>query len=131
MFPYKKNLPCFFFSFFMLVSGMHSSTNAKENNTLIRHVVCFKFKQDAKTNQIQKVEREFAALKNKIPGILSLEWGLNNSPENLNKEFTHCFIVSFIDEKARQTYLPHPDHKAFVKILKPILDDVFVIDFTP
>ena len=115
----------------MLVSGMHSSTNAKENNTLIRHVVCFKFKQDAKTNQIQKVEREFAALKNKIPGILSLEWGLNNSPENLNKEFSHCFIVSFTDEKARQTYLPHPDHKAFVKILKPILDDVFVIDFTP
>ena len=48
----------------MLVSGMHSSTNAKENNTLIRHVVCFKFKQDAKTNQIQMVEREFAALKN-------------------------------------------------------------------
>ncbi len=115
----------------MLFSGMHSSSNAKENNTLIRHVVCFKFKQDATTNQIQEVETEFGALKNKIPGILSLEWGLNNSPENLSKEFTHCFIVSFVDENARQTYLPHPDHKAFVKILKPILDDVFVIDFTP
>ena len=28
-----------------------------------------------------------------------------------------------------EIYLPHPDHKAFVEILKPILDDVFVIDF--
>ena len=85
MVPYKKNLPCFFFSFFVLICDMHSSSNAKENNALIRHVVCFKFKQDASSNQIEKVETEFGALKNKIPGILSLEWGLNNSPENLNK----------------------------------------------
>ncbi len=97
----------------------------------IRHVVCFKFKEDADPATIRKVEREFAALKGKISGIRSLEWGKNNSPEGLNKGFTHCFIVTFENEKARTAYLPHPDHQAFVSILKPILEDVFVIDFNP
>ena len=95
----------------------------------IRHVVCFKFKADATDAQIRKVERAFVGLKRKIPEIKGLEWGTNNSPEGLNKDFTHCFIVTFADEKGRATYLPHPDHKAFVEILQPILDDVFVIDF--
>ena len=81
--------------------------------------------------KIKKVERAFAALKGKISGIRSLEWGKNNSPEGLNKGFTHCFIVTFDNEQSRTKYLPHPDHKAFVSILKPILDDVFVIDFNP
>ena len=75
------------------------------------------------------MEKAFVALKGKIPEIADLEWGTNNSPEGLNKDFTHCFIVTFHDEKGRAVYLPHPDHKAFVKILKPILADVFVIDF--
>ncbi len=97
----------------------------------IRHVVCFKFKEGADPAKIKKVEREFAALKGKISGIRSLEWGKNNSPEGLNKGFTHCFIVTFENEPSRTQYLPHPDHKAFVSILKPILDDVFVIDFNP
>jgi hypothetical protein len=97
----------------------------------IRHIVCFKFKEGAEPAKIRKVEREFAALKGRISGIRSLEWGKNNSPEGLNKGFTHCFIVTFDNEESRTKYLPHPDHQAFVSILKPILDDVFVIDFNP
>jgi hypothetical protein len=97
----------------------------------IRHVVCFKFKEEATKEQIAKVEKAFEDLKKKkkIAEIENLEWGTNNSPEGLNKGFTHCFILTFADEKARDAYLPHPDHKAFGKVLKPILDDVFVIDF--
>ena len=68
---------------------------SKSKNETIRHVVCFKFKESAKKSEIEKVEKEFSALKDKIPDILSLEWGKNNSPENLTKDFTHCFIVSF------------------------------------
>tara|TARA_B100000029_G_scaffold485093_1_gene538027 strand:- start:60 stop:485 length:426 start_codon:yes stop_codon:yes gene_type:complete len=106
-----------------------SATRTKGKVKKIRHVVCFKFKEDATDAQIRKVEKAFAGLKKKIPEIKGLEWGVNNSPEGLNKGFTHCFIVTFADEKGREIYLPHPDHKAFVEILKPILDDVFVIDF--
>jgi hypothetical protein len=112
---------------FLSFAFLYTPIMAKDK--VLRHVVSFKFKEDASVCQIQEVEKAFAALKDKIPGILSLDWGKNNSPEGLNKGFTHCFIVTFKDEKAREVYLPHPDHKAFVSILKPILADVYVIDF--
>jgi quinol monooxygenase YgiN len=97
----------------------------------VHHVVIFKFKEDADKEAIQKVEVEFAKLKEKIPGITKLEWGTNSSPEKLNKGFTHIWIVTFKDEAARDAYLPHPEHKAFVEILKPVLEEPMVIDFIP
>ena len=106
-------------------------SDSNTNKNIIRHIVCFKFKTNTSLEKIQKVETTFSALKNKINGIKSLEWGINNSPENLNKDFTHCFVVTFRDEISRKEYLPHPEHIAFVSILKPILEDAFVIDFSP
>ena len=116
----------------LFISSMTLGSADKTNPVFspkLQHVVAFKFKEDATNEQILKVEKAFVSLKGKIPEIAHLEWGTNNSPEGLNKDFTHCFIVTFHDEKGREVYLPHPDHKAFLKILKPILADVFVIDF--
>lgn len=96
---------------------------------LLRHVVNFKFKATASEAQIKDVVDAFRALKTKIPEIRAFEWGTNNSPEKLDKGFTHCFILTFHSEKDREIYLPHPDHKAFGSKLGPILEDVFVIDY--
>jgi hypothetical protein len=95
------------------------------------HVVHFKFKADAKPEQIAKVEKEFAALKGKVDGIQSLDWGIDSSPEKLSDGFTHCWIVVFKDEKARDAYLIHPEHKAFVAIALPIIEKPLVVDFIP
>ena len=97
----------------------------------IRHVVHFKFKSEATPEQIKKITAEFAALKTKISEVDSLEWGKNVSPEGLSKGLDYCWIVSFKTAKDRDTYLVHPAHKAFVEILKPVLDDVVVVDFVP
>ena len=96
---------------------------------LLRHVVLFKFKDTTTMADIAKVELAVRALPKKIKQIANFEWGKNNSPENLNQEFTHCFFVSFKTEKDREIYLPHPAHKAFVEILRPHLDKVLVIDY--
>ena len=97
----------------------------------IRHVVHFKFKSDATPEQIQKITEEFAALKTKISEVDSLEWGKNVSPEGLSKGFDYCWIVTFKIRQDRDAYLVHPAHKAFVEILKPVLDDALVVDFAP
>jgi hypothetical protein len=103
--------------------------SAATADPVLRHVVCFKFKPEATREQIRKVETEFVALKTRIPQIVALEWGTDNSPEKLAEGFTHCFIVTFKTEEDRDLYLPHPDHLKFVEILKPILEKPFVIDF--
>jgi len=95
----------------------------------LQHVVFFKFKDDATAGQVAAVEQAFAALPSKIDTIKAFEWGKNNSPESHDDGFTHCFLVTFDSEQGRETYLPHPEHKAFVDILRPVLDKVRVLDF--
>lgn len=95
----------------------------------LRHTVFFRFKEDAAAEDIAKVEAAFAELPNKIDTIKSFEWGTNNSPEKHDDGFTHCFRVTFDSDAGRETYLPHPDHKAFVEVLKPILDAPRVLDY--
>jgi hypothetical protein len=99
----------------------------------VRHVVVFKYKAGTTPAQIQQITTALAALKDKIPGIVSFEHGENHSPENLNKGFTHVYFITFTDAKARDAYLPHPDHQAFGKLLGSlgVLEDVFVVDYTP
>jgi hypothetical protein len=107
-------------------------TNAQTTGSkpqLLRHVVLFKFKDTSSAADIKKVEDAFRGLAKKLPLIKSFEWGKNNSPENLNQGLTHCFLVTFSSEKDRDAYLPHPEHQAFVEILKPHLDKVTVIDY--
>ena len=105
--------------------------NASAADGKLYHVVSFKFKDTATKDQIKQVEDAFRDLKKKIKEIQSYEWGTNVSPEKHDKGFTHAFILTFKTPADRDAYLIHPDHKAFGGSLKGVLEDVFVIDFTP
>jgi len=114
--------------FASLVFGVAGTANAAPK---VHHVVCLKFKSTATPQDIKKIEEAFSALQDKIPGIEALKWGTNVSKEQRNKGFTHCFVLTFKTEKDRDTYLEHPEHKAFGTLVAPVVDDVFVIDFVP
>ncbi|PPK84571.1 stress responsive alpha/beta barrel protein [Neolewinella xylanilytica] len=98
-------------------------------DSVLRHAVFFAFQDDATDEQITEVQQAFSNLPNEIEEIRDYEWGTNNSPEGLNKGFTHAFFVTFESEEDRATYLPHPAHQAFVEVLQPIVKDVFVVDY--
>ena len=95
----------------------------------LKHAVFLKFKDDAPAEAVKAVEEAFAALPSKIDTIKAFEWGTNNSPEQHNDGFTHCFMVTFDSEDGRAAYVPHPEHTAFVEVLKPVMDKVRVLDF--
>ena len=109
------------------LAGVAGEKPAKAKRLL--HVVAFKFKAAATKDQIQEVVEAFGALKMKVPAIQSLEWGTNISPEKHDKGFTHGWVLSFKSEKDRDGYLVDPAHKAFGKLVGPVLEDVFVIDY--
>ncbi|MBO0590054.1 Dabb family protein [Cellulophaga sp. E16_2] len=106
-----------------------TETISINDNKILRHVVLFQFKKGTTAEKIKEIESAFHKLPSKIKEISSYEWGLNNSPENLNKGFTHCFFLTFKNEEDRAKYLPHPDHKAFGELLTPHLEDVLVLDY--
>ena len=113
----------------MMSANLFAQTENSQTGKQLRHVVLFSFKKTSMESDVKKVEDAFRALPSKIKEIKAFEWGRNNSPENLNQDFTHCFLVTFASEADRAIYLPHPAHQAFVDVLKPHLDKVLVIDY--
>jgi hypothetical protein len=96
---------------------------------MLRHVVLFKFKEDATKEQVQEIVDALAELPKKIDTIVDFEHGLNNSSEGRSKGFTHCFLITFKDEAGRDKYLPHPAHNEFVQKALPLIEDVLVVDY--
>jgi hypothetical protein len=96
---------------------------------VLRHVVLFGFKDEAKAEQIAEAEAAFSTLPEQIDVIKDFEWGTDVSVENNAKGFSHCFFVTFADEAGRDTYLPHPAHQAFVAVVQNVLKQSLVIDY--
>ena len=129
----KKFFVCLLLSCFGSALMVNAQTNIEKKDSaaqsLLRHVVLFKFKDNADPKGVQAVIDAFKELPGKIDLIKGFEWGINNNPENLNQGLTHCFFLTFTSEKDRNAYLVHPAHKAFGNILKPYLDKVTVVDY--
>ncbi len=95
----------------------------------LRHLVFFKFSDQATPEKIAMVEKAFAELPDKIDTITAFEWGTNISKEQKDKGFTHGFQLTFKDQAGLDAYLPHPAHKEFGSKLAGLIDDVFVFDY--
>ncbi len=97
---------------------------------MIRHILLITFIDSALPEQILAVRAAFLQIPGQIEGITGVEWGVNDSPEAKNAGFTHCVLMTFADEVARQRYLPHPAHDDLKVIFQPILRDIIVLDYT-
>ena len=95
----------------------------------LRHVVLFGFKAETTDGELQEIVRRFAELRDRIPGMTDFEWGVNNSPEGKNQGLTHCFTLTFKSEAARDGYLPHPAHAAFVTFARQWIERATVVDY--
>ncbi len=95
----------------------------------LRHVVLFQFKDGTSDEKIREIEDAFRALPSEIDAIHDFEWGTDVSVEGKADGFTHCFFVTFASEADRDIYLPHPAHTAFGARLRPHLAKALVVDY--
>lgn len=108
---------------------MVDCTSPEKPEKVLRHVVMLGFKPEVSAEQIKKVEDAFKALPSQIDLIKGYEWGTDCSPEGLQHGLTHCFFLTFYSEEDRDTYLIHPAHKAFGKVLGNKASAVTVVDY--
>ncbi|PIJ48602.1 stress protein [Erwinia sp. OLTSP20] len=97
---------------------------------MIRHILFIAFTDAATQQQIQSVKRAFLNIPQQVEGVCRVEWGVNNSPEGMHAGFSHCVLMTFRDQNARQRYLPHPAHDALKAIFTPVLHDIVVLDYS-
>ncbi|ATA25308.1 stress protein [Brenneria goodwinii] len=96
---------------------------------MIRHILLITFTAQASAAEIEQVKTAFLQMPENIEGVQAVEWGYNDSPEGKNAGFTHCVMMTFRDEQARQRYLPHPKHDELKAIFRPVLSDIIVLDY--
>ena len=97
---------------------------------MIRHILLIKFRESSSASEIDKLQGLFESMPEKVEGIESVEWGVNDSPEGKNKGYTHSVVMTFSNEEGRQNYLPHVEHEALKKVFRPLLEDIIVFDYT-
>ncbi|MES2075647.1 MAG: Dabb family protein [Pseudomonadota bacterium] len=98
-------------------------------DSTLRHLVLCRFTEQTSAAEVASIGADFAALKQSVPGVLHFECGTNVSPEGLDQGYTHCFSLDFAGVAARDGYLVHPAHLAFVERIKPWLAQVLVFDY--
>jgi len=96
---------------------------------MIRHFGIFKFKPGVSAGQIETCCSAMKGMVGRIPGLLDVEFGPYDSPEGLNEDFTHGFIMTFDSAESRDRYLPHREHERVKEVVVPCLDRVIVFDF--
>src|SRR5262245_15291665 len=89
---------------------------------MVTHVVLLKLRKDVPAADIARVFGALPGLEGKIPGLLSFAGGAYASPEGLHRGYTHGFVMTFVDAKARDAYLPHPEHEKVKQLVLAVLD---------
>lgn len=100
---------------------------------MIRHIVLIRFRADIVADEADRLLQSVHGLKNEIPGIVTVLSGPNSSPEGLGRGYSHGFTIDFLDEAARDVYLPHPAHQIVAQGLVAAadggIDGVVVFDY--
>ena len=102
-------------------------------NGPVRHVLVGRLRTDTTDEEFRAFIQAFREMTHKIDGILSFEYGANNSTEGLNRGMTHVILLTFASVEARDAYLPHPAHRQFVEWFsqRHTIEELLVIDYIP
>lgn len=127
----KQNLPVVQGLLLLVILWNCSSCASTQvgKQQVLKHVVSLQFKDEVPEEKRAEAIRIFRELKDEIPEIKKFEGGKNISGTGANQRFTHCFVLTFDSEAARDIYLPHPAHMAVVEKNKPLFSDLLVVDY--
>lgn len=100
---------------------------------MIEHLVLFKVKPTASSEQIKDAVAALKKMKSEIPGIEDISAGTNNSPEDKSHGYNFGLVVRFQNTNSRDEYITHPFHREVVeKFILPIVEDresILVLDY--
>jgi len=94
---------------------------------LIVHIVMFKFKEENKTENINKAKEMLNALTEKIEPLLSMEVGVDFS--QTDRAFDLSLYSTFNTKDDLSTYATHPNHLEVVSFIKEVTEVSRVVDY--
>jgi hypothetical protein len=103
----------------------------KRGITVVKHIVFWKLKKSAlgrsKAENAQLIKEKLEALNGRIPGLLSLEVGLDFSQTKSSADVAaYC---TFANREDLGNYLVHPEHEAVVPFIVKVSGELRVADY--
>ena len=99
---------------------------------MIRHIVLIRFRADVPDATIDAIFADLHAIRDVLPGVLSITSGRSESPEQIERGYMHGFVADFTDWDALAAYHAHPDHRrvgdAMIAHATGGLDGILVFD---
>lgn len=70
-----------------------------------KHIVLMRFPPQVERESVAGIFEALDDLRDRVAGIVDISSGPYDSPEGLNKGFTHALVVTFADEESRDACL--------------------------
>lgn len=94
---------------------------------MIKHIVLFRFSQEATPSQIESAAQALRSLPREIPQLHALSFGLNLAKSS--DAYSHVLIADLDDMAAVKAYQDHPAHQRVVdQLLAPIRESRLAVD---
>lgn len=107
------------------------STDALQSESqMLRHIILVDFIDEITREEKDGFTSALLDLKDSIDLIQDVEWGQDlNIQGELSKDFTHCYMLSFLTVEDLFAYLYEPALEAFHTIWLPYVKNVMVFDY--
>jgi len=96
------------------------------------HMVLIKARPDVDEATIDLIFKDLRKIKSVVPGIGAIIAGRSNSPEHMERGYTHGFTVEMESYNILEAYQAHPDHRAvgarLVAATDGGIDGILVLD---
>lgn len=86
------------------------------------HIFAFRWKPEATDALKAQASADILAFRGKIPGLLELHVGPNESPHGQGYQFSG--FTRFTGKAAYEAYVVHPQHQALLKWLVALIEPV-------
>ena len=94
---------------------------------MVVHIVMLKFKDEDKSENLQKVRDRLNALVGLVPTLNSIEVGINFSREQ--RAFDLSLYSTFQTKEDLEAYAVHPEHLRVVELIKSTTLESKVVDY--
>jgi hypothetical protein len=96
---------------------------------MIKHILLYKFKENASPEAIKALADQFLECKARLPVLRKVEHGPNAAEKkDLGRGFNYCFLLTFEDMAGVHQYIRSEQHDRIVNSEKPISEGLLVFD---
>ncbi len=94
---------------------------------MVKHVVMWKMSADSAESHAKEMKRQLETLVGQVPGMISLEAGLNGNADEASADFV--LITSHTSWEALHSYHTHPEHLKVAAYIRSVVQARWAVDF--